>query len=295
MGKVGIPPANPVPPWHRVWLGLFRPVTLFPVLIVAIVFGVVGAHRWPGTGGFLQILIAGVLLVIANGISNAVGGVGDIVEDRLHPIKRHRPVAAGLLSPMRVLSVGVIVWFCALLISLLILPKIFSVLYILIIIFAFSYSFYPRLKDRLFWNNAWIATPRGALGIVAMWSLYGSIYSIELWTILLLVIPLVFFGNESRNLEDRASDLAANVRTITTVFGDEAGRIATYLGFCTPPILVFVFGLYVTNPFLLFLFVPAVVMFWGCFHLTGRTIWLIFYGTFAMIAVLFLIPLILPV
>lgn len=272
-------------------LDLFRPVTLVPVLIVGVVFGFLGAGGWPGYDGFLEILLAGSLMVVANGVSNAVGSVGDLTEDSLHPTKQDRPVAAGLLSPLNVLSVGIIAWLAAVLVSLAFLPRAFSVLYVLIVLFAFSYSFYPRLKDRLFWNNAWIATPRGALGIAAMWSLYGSVYSTELWTVLLVVVPLVFFGNESRNLGDRTTDLATGVRNITTVFGDTVGRAATYVGFLAPAVIVLSLGLYRSDPFLLLLVVPAVAMAWGCRRWTGETIWLAFYGTFGLVAVLFALPL----
>ncbi len=271
---------------------LFRPVTLIPVLIVAAIFGFLGAGGWPGTAGFLRILLAGSLMVVANGVSNAVGSVGDLGEDSMHPTKQDRPVAAGLLSPMNVLSVGVLVWLVAVIISLIFLPVVFTLLYISIIVFAFSYSFFPRMKDRLIWNNAWIAIPRGALGIVAMWSLYGSIHSTELWTVLAIMVPLVFFGNESRNLSDRASDLANGVRNITTVFGDENGRMVTYCGFLIPALIVLTRGLYVANPYLLFLTIPAVLMFWGCDHWSGEKIWLAFYGVFGITAILFALPLV---
>ena len=268
-------------------------MTLFPVLVVAVVFGFLGAGGWPGTDRFLHILLAGALMVVANGVSNAVGSVGDMTEDTLHPTKQDRPVPGGFLSPINVLSLGVTAWLVALVVSALVLTPVFTALYGTIIVFAFSYSFYPRLKDRLFWNNAWLATPRGALGIAAMWSLYGSVSSPELWTVVIVMVPMVFFGNEARNINDRLTDLAAGVRNITTVFGEKTGRTVSYLGFLVPVLLVLLLGFYRADPFLLLLIVPAVVMLWGSFRWNGETVWLAFYGVFGLSALLFATPLLL--
>ena len=151
-------------------------------------------------------MLAGGLLVVANGLSNLINGLGDWVEDSVHPVKQDRPTVSGAVDPVRILSVAVIGWGAAILVSVLFLPPIFTVLYIVILGFAWMYSYPPRLKARFPANMLAISTPRGALGIAAAWCVLGFFWDPHLWLVLAITVPYVLLANESRNIADREAD-----------------------------------------------------------------------------------------
>ncbi|MGI0068255.1 MAG: UbiA family prenyltransferase, partial [Thermoplasmata archaeon] len=119
---------------------LLRPVTLLPVLVIALFFGFLGAGRIVGGGDFLRLLLAGGLLVVANGLSNIVNGLGDWIEDSIHPTKQDRPTVNGTVDPAVLMSVAVVGFGAAILVSVLWLPPVFTVLYIVVLGFAWTYS-----------------------------------------------------------------------------------------------------------------------------------------------------------
>ena len=282
---------------HRpVVMDLLRPVTLIPVLLIAVFFGFLGAGRVVGGVDLLRIIVAGGLLVVANGLSNLVNGLGDWVEDSVHPVKQDRPTVSGAVDPVRILSVAVIGWGAAILVSVLLLPVAFTVLYITILGFAFAYSYPPRLKARFPLNQLAISTPRGALGIAAAWCVLGSFWDPHLWLVLSITVPFVLFANESRNISDMEADTYAGVHTIATIYGERASRDVTAVGFVVPAAVVF--GLYpyylLPDPWLALTLPIGVVGTYGALRWEGPKIWKMFYASFGLIAVLFFLPLVLP-
>jgi 4-hydroxybenzoate polyprenyltransferase len=276
-------------------MDLLRPVTLIPVLVIAVFFGFLGAGRIVGGVGLLRIFLAGGLLVVANGVSNMVNGLGDWVEDSVHPVKQDRPTVSGALDPLRVLSVAIIAWGLALFVSVLFLPPTFTLVYIAILGFAWCYSYPPRLKARFPMNMAAIATPRGALGIAAAWCVLGAFWDPHLWAVLAITVPYVLLANESRNIADREADSYAGVRTIATIYGERASRSVTAFGFLVPALLVGIgFRSYVLpDPWLLLTVPIAVVGVFGSMRWDGPRVWKLFYGGFGLIAVAFFLPLVL--
>ena len=202
---------------------------------------------------------------------------------------------SGAIDPVRILSVAVIGWGAAVLVSVLLLPPTFTVLYIVVLGFAWMYSYPPRLKARFPMNMLAISTPRGALGIAAAWSVLGSISDPHLWLVLVVTVPFVLFANESRNIADREADAYAGVRTIATVYGEEASRDVTALGFVVPAAIVFTaYPLYLLPDPWLALTVPlAVVGVYAALKWEGTRVWRLFYAGFGLIAVAFFLPLVL--
>lgn len=275
-------------------LDLLRPVTLLPVLVIAVFFGYLGAGGLVGGADFLRLLLAGVLLVVANGLSNVVNGLGDWTEDSVHPTKQDRPTVNGSFDPSGLLSVAVFGWGGAVLVSVLFLPVVFTVLYLMVLAFAFAYSFPPRLKARFPANMACISTPRGALGIAAAWCVLGSLWDPRLWLVLAITVPYVLLANESRNIADREADAYAGVQTIATILGEDVSRRVTAAGFAVPAAVVFAFApaYLFHDPWLAATAPLAAVGIYASLRWEGSRVWRVFYLGFGLIALMFFLPLV---
>ena len=265
---------------------LTRPVTLVPVFIIAAMFGIVGAHAVGQAPDWPRILLAGGLLVVANGASNMINELGDQVEDSASPTKSARPVVSGAVDPMVILSVVIVSWLLALMAAVLFLPRIFTLIYASIVIFALLYSYPPRLKKRFPANYIGIATPRGGLGIAAAFVVQGTFFSPVLWTVMAITVPFVLFANETRNIDDRMADLYADVRTVSVIWGEKAGRWFSLVGFVIPPVLAIAFGLYRRFPWVLLLIPFTAFIAYNIFRWKGTKLWVAYYGYFAFLAVI---------
>jgi len=273
-----------------VLLDLVRPATLGPVLVIALVVGIMGAGGWPGDGGFLRLLLAGALMVVANGGSNVVNQLGDMVEDSVHPTKQDRPVVAGLLSPLNLLSATLAMWGLALLVAILLLPAAFAALYLLVLGFAFSYSYPPRLKQSFPLGYLAIATPRGGLGIAAMWSVFGSLSDPRLLPMLAVTVPLVLLGNVSKDITDADADRYAGVQTVATLWGENACRAVVAAGFVLPSLTVYLGRLYASDVWLVLVAPLSVLGVVSAALLDGRRLWLVFYLVYSLVVLLFGLP-----
>jgi 4-hydroxybenzoate polyprenyltransferase len=273
---------------------LLRPVTLAPVLVIALLFGLMGAGRIVAGYDLARLVLAGGLLVVANGLSNVVNGLGDWVEDSVHPTKQDRPTVNGAFDPAGLLSVAVLGWGAAVLVSVLFLPPAFTVLYIVVLGFAYVYSFPPRLKARFPANMLCISTPRGALGIAAAWCVLGSFWDPPLWLVLAVTVPYVLLANESRNIADADADRYAGVRTIATIWGEGTSRLVTAAGFLAPALVVLAGArTYLgADPWLVATVPLAAAGGYAALRWDGVRVWRLFYVGFALVAVLFFLPLV---
>lgn len=280
------------------WFRLFRPVTLAPVLVIAVVFGLMGLGHTPTGDQWWHILLAGILLVVANGCSNLVNQTSpmDLTADRENVRTRNRPVASGELEQFTVLSVAVIGWLSSIVVAALFLPAMFVVVDGLVLLFAWVYSWPPYTKKYLGVNMVALATPRGGLGIAAAWVVYGSILSPTLWMMLALTVPLVTFGNSAKDIEDVVGDRKAGIETLATRWGEGAARLSTVLGVVWPMVVVLAWHMYIANPWLLLYAIPMAVTMVGSLRWRGEKLWSRgFYGTYAMLALLLGTPTLLAV
>lgn len=272
------------------WLELLRPVTLVPLIVISLLFGLDGAGGWPGTGGFLRVLLAGGLLTVLNGASNIWNQLGDWVEDSVHPTKSRRPLVAGRIDPLVAMSVAVLTVLASAVLAVLFLPTTFTLLYVVVAFFAWTYSYPPRMKARFPLNMAWIGTPRGGLGIVAAWSVLGSPWSPALWFVLFVTVPFVTLGNESRNIADRDADAYAGVSTVATRWGAEAARLVAGIGMVWPLLAAIALWVVRPDPWLL-LWIP--VAGWTAYVVErwpGERLWVFFYGSYAALCLLLALP-----
>ncbi|MDE1821031.1 MAG: UbiA prenyltransferase family protein [Euryarchaeota archaeon] len=275
------------------WLRLFRPVTLFPVLVLAVVFSLMGLGHGPDLDQWLHILLAGSLLVVANGCSNLINETSpiDMVADRTNERTKSRPVASGELDASVVQSVGVIGWLLSIVVGALFLPSIFVALDALTLTFAWVYSRPPYGKKYLGPNALNLGVPRGGLGIAAAWVVYGSFFSPGLWTVLAITVPFVTLGNTAKDIDDQAGDMAAGVETVATRWGSEVARFITLIGVVWPLVVMLMWRLYTGNPWLLLYVVPMFVAIGGAFKWKGEKLWSRgFYGTYAVLALLLGLP-----
>src|SRR5487761_2128924 len=275
-------------------LDLLRPITLGPVLIVALLFGFLGAGRIVTGTDFLHLVLAGGLLVVANGFSNICNGLGDWVEDSVHPTKQDRPTVSGAVDPVLLMSVVVIGWGAAVFVSVLFLPAAFTLLYLTVIFFAWTYSYPPRWKARFPFNMLALSAPRGALGIAAAWVVFGSFWDPHLWLVLAVTAPYVFAANESRNISDLEEDRFASVENVATIWGEQASRDVTAMGFVIPAVVVMTAyqSYLVPDPWLILTVPLAAVGVYGALKWDGPRTWKLFYLGLGLIALLFFLPLV---
>ncbi len=274
----------------RAWMELLRPVTLVPVLLIALLFGLLGAGGWPGAYPFLRIVLAGGLLTLLNGVSNFWNQLGDWREDSVHPSKSKRPLVSGRIDPLTAMSVAILVLLASLAISDLLLPLLFTLLYLAVAFFAWTYSYWPRMKARFPLNMLWIGTPRGALGIAAAWVVFGSITAPQLWLILFVTVPFVALGNEARNIADREADASVGVRTIATLWGEARSREVSGLGMAWPAIVAVILLPFAPNYWLFLWIIPAAIGIWAAERWPGEYLWLLWYGLYGLLCLLLVLP-----
>lgn len=286
------------------YLRLLKPATLVPVIIAASLFSLLSLHfqgaNLADPHEYLLPVLVGILLAAVNFASNTIGEIFDRHEDSLHPEKKNRPVASGAIPWESALTLGLMVWGVTAGLAFWIRPM-FGTLVLLILAFAYLYSAPPvRFKKRLGVNSVAVATPRGALGVLAAWVAVGG----SLWDYRVLVPALVFglyilLANESRNLDDVEADRAVGVRNFTTIYGEQVARRMVSAG-AVLPIGVYTLLLYWFHltPWFLLTAIPACVLCWASvahkpawsWRFTGKQVWLMFYALLGLFALTYTLP-----
>ncbi len=100
------------------------------------------AHQILDYNKFLLLLIGFFAFSFAASAIYAINDLFDINNDRLHPVKKNRPLAAGDFPVLSVLTIAPILILVSIIISYLFLPLKFLFLLILYIIITISYSLY---------------------------------------------------------------------------------------------------------------------------------------------------------
>lgn len=281
-------------------LSLIRPFTLLAPFFVSISIMIASFFYQHNQVSFfktflLTIIPASLSLAILNGASNALNQATDYKTDSLS--KPYRPIPQGLLSIKQGKIIAFILYSFALFLSVFI--HVSFVLFILsITFFTITYSLYPRMKDKLFFNQLWIAIPRGFLGILASWAVFGSAFQPVALIIAGIAALFLFGGSITKDITDSTADKKNGTFTLVNTFGVKKAAMISF------PFLFFPFLLipaaidagFLQNEYwaLTFLAIPGFYIFTLLInpHKTSRffentSAWMVMYATYFIYAVLF--------
>ena len=203
----------------RGYIDLLRPFTLLAPFIVSmsiIVASLVYSKITVPPDWWVTVGNASLTLAIVNAASNILNQATDWEGDRIS--KPYRPIPRGIIKPDGAQSLAYILYLFALLRAVTV-NAWFGFFVFLIMIFTVTYSLPPRMKKYLFLNQLWIAIPRGFLGILAGWSVFGDPFSRE--PLIIGTIAMLFFigGMSTKDIVDSAADKTVGVHTMINTFG----------------------------------------------------------------------------
>lgn len=209
------------------YIDLIRPFTLLAPVIVSSCIVLASFFYNEQAGSLLSylwtiVLPASFSLAILNGASNALNQVTDLKADKIS--KPYRPIPKGIISVKEGLSVSIIMYVLAFLLSIRI-NFMFVVFVSLIAVFTVTYSFPPRLKDRLIFNQLWVGIPRGLLGILASWSVFGNPLDPLPLAIGLIAMLFLIGGSITKDITDSEADKKAGTHTLVNTYGTKKAAV----------------------------------------------------------------------
>ena len=95
----------------------------------------------------------------------------------------------------------------------------FGIFIFLIMVFTVTYSLPPRIKKYLILNQIWIAIPRGMLGILASWSVFGDPFTPTPIIIGAIATTYLVGGMATKDIVDSDADKQTGVHTMINTFG----------------------------------------------------------------------------
>jgi geranylgeranylglycerol-phosphate geranylgeranyltransferase len=279
------------------YLDLIRPFTLLAPIIVSFSIMIASFFYNGGSGDLFTIWLAIILpasfaLAILNGASNTLNQVTDSETDKIS--KPYRPIPSGLIRPRDAKLISVLLYVFAIALSLTINPMFF-ILVLLIVIFSVTYSIPPRFKDKLFVNQLWIGVPRGFLGILASWSVFGNPLEPLPLTIGIIAMTFLIGGSITKDIIDSEADKKTGTKTLVNTYGvKKAALIALpflFFPFAYVPILIDIGILHSYLWILTFLCIPSYFIFYlmtkdarkGSFF-ENTTSWTLMYVTYFVFA-----------
>ena len=203
----------------RGYIDLLRPFTLLAPFIVSmsiIVASLVYNNVAVPSNWWVTVGNASFTLALVNAASNVLNQATDWEGDRIS--KPYRPIPRGIIKPNEAQSLAYILYLFALLRAVTV-NVWFGFFVFLIMIFTITYSLPPRMKQYLFLNQVWIAIPRGLLGILAGWSVFGNPFQRE--PLIIGTIAMLFFigGMSTKDIVDSEADKTTGIRTLINTFG----------------------------------------------------------------------------
>ena len=205
----------------NVYLKLLRPFTLLAPLIVSssiIIASLIHSEK-TGLGDFsilITIVSASFCFALLNGASNVLNQATDWKEDAVS--KPYRPIPLGLVTPKEAYQVSFVLYLGAFLLSFTI-HQLFSLFITLIALFSLTYSLTPRMKQYLFFNQLWVALPRGFLAILASWSVFGNPFEPIPMAIGCVAALFLFGGTTTKDILDAEADRMVGTKTLVNVYG----------------------------------------------------------------------------
>lgn len=203
----------------RGYIDLLRPFTLLAplfvsmgIMVASLVYNKVPiAPNWWVTVGNASLTVA-----LVNAASNSLNQATDEEGDRIS--KPYRPIPRGIIGADEAQSLAYILYLFALLRAVTI-NQWFGVFIFLIMIFTVLYSLPPRMKRFLFVNQLWIAIPRGLLGILAGWSVFGNPFQPLPLIIGGLATLYLVGGMSTKDIVDAKADRLVGVKTLVNTMG----------------------------------------------------------------------------
>ena len=223
---------------------LIRPFTLLAPIIVSTCFMIASFFYSHRTDDLLSIfwntiIPASFTLAIVNAASNALNQYTDVKTDKIS--KPYRPIPRGDITKKEAIIVSILFYSLAIFLSSFV-NVMFTLFVLLIVGFSITYSIPPRIKDILFLNQLWVGIPRGLLGILASWSVFGNALTPLPITIGLIAMSFLIGGSITKDIIDCEADKKNGSRTLVNTFGTKKAALIAlpfmFFPFVYIPILI---------------------------------------------------------
>ncbi|MDH7507400.1 MAG: UbiA family prenyltransferase [Candidatus Thermoplasmatota archaeon] len=226
------------------YIDLVRPFTLIAPIFVSSCIMIASYFQNSISLDLFHVFLVTVIpasfsLAILNAASNALNQATDVEVDKIS--KPYRPIVRGDVSLKQAKIISFILYITAFLLSMTI-NFTFTFMVFLITMFTISYSLPPRVKDKLFLNQIWIAIPRGFFGILASWSVFGNPLEKIPLTISFIVMTFLIGGSITKDIIDCEADKKTGTKTLINTYGLKKAAIMVLplmiLPFAYIPILI---------------------------------------------------------
>jgi 4-hydroxybenzoate polyprenyltransferase len=185
------------------------------------------------------IIPACLSLAILNGASNTLNQAADFKSDNIS--KSYRPIPRGMVSINQAKILSIFLYIFSIFISITV-NIIFSIIVIFIVIFTITYSLPPRFKDFLFFNQLWVAIPRGLLGVLASWSVFANPFQSITLAIGFIAMLFLIGGSITKDIIDSDADKKTGTKTLINTYGIKKAALIS---------LPFLFFPFILVPFLI--------------------------------------------
>ena len=282
------------------FLGLIRPFTLLAPFIVSSSIMIASFVYMHGSDLFIeafffQILPASLSFVFLNAASNTLNQATDVQADSIS--KPYRPIPLGRISQKAAFRIAFVFYMFSFVLGSFIHPILLLFL-LCITFFTITYSMYPRMKDRLWFNQVWIGIPRGFLGILGSWSVFSSIFDPIPFIIACIAGLFLFGGSITKDISDKDADKVVGTQTLVIRYGEKKAACIVlpflFFPFILIPVFINLGFLPVNFWFLTFLAIPAFFVFKSMigiqskrFHLENTVAWSFMYITYFIFALTF--------
>jgi len=281
----------------KAYIELVRPFTLLAPIIVSICIMIASYKYNQNTNDIVNlfltmILPASISLAILNGASNVLNQVTDIKSDKIS--KPYRPICKGIVSKKEAAIISLVLYATSISLAFFI-NTMFLVFILMITFFTVTYSVPPRCKDILFVNQLWVGIPRGLLGILASWSVFGNALETLPLTIGVLAMVFLIGGSITKDIIDSEADKTTGTKTLVNTYGLRRAAIIVFPFMFCPfafiPMLIDSGTLAPQFFILSFLAIPSAYIFYLMIkdskkqrHLENTPSWALMYVTYFFLA-----------
>jgi len=208
-----------------VYLELVRPFTLIAPAVGVLSGATIAIGAIPDP----RCLIAALSSAILNAASNVNNQYFDLEIDRIN--KPFRP-----LPSKRISRIGAVIFAAALYLGAVVLSRLVNIQFFAIVLITAAITFLysapvSGIRKAPFISNIFIAIPRGMLLIVAGWSVYRPVSTVEPWFIGGIFALYLMGAATTKDFSDMEGDKRYGIRTLPVVYGPEkaAKIIAPFL------------------------------------------------------------------